>query len=216
MSKVEVKAGDRYNSWEIVRELNKKWNKSRVVLAKCLECGKEYEKRLDDLRQNKTKMCRACNNRKTWTTHGLSNHPLYFVFKDMHSRCEYEKHKKYKEYGGRGIGVCAEWADTYDGLFAFYNWSINNGYKEGLQIDRIDNNSGYCPENCRWVTRSVNNFNKRNVKGYSKRKNKNVWRAYIEKDGKTIEICCSSEEEAIKVRKKLELQYYGENTQNYR
>lgn len=212
--KIEVKAGDRYGSWEVIKELDKKWAKSRVFLCKCLECGKEYEKRLDDLRQGNTLMCRSCNNKKTWTKHGLANHPIYHVFKDMHKRCEYEKHKSYKEYGARGIKVCKEWEDTEEGLTNFYNWCMSHGYEKGLQLDRFNNNKGYSPDNCRFVTVSQNNFNRRNVKGYGKRGNR--WRAYIRKDGKMYEVYCDTEEDAKEVRQLLELKYYGENTQNYR
>ena len=212
--KLEVKAGDRYDSWEIIKELDKRWARSRVFLCRCLECGNEYEKRLDDLRQHKTKMCKSCNNKKTWTKHGLANHPIYHVFKDMHTRCEYDKHKSYEKYGGRGIKVCQEWEDTEEGLINFYNWCMSHGYEKGLQLDRFDNNKGYAPDNCRFITVSQNNFNKRNIKGYGKYKDK--YRAYIKKDGKYIEVHCDTEEDAIEARKALELYYYGENTQNYR
>lgn len=213
--KVEVYSGDIYGSWKIIKELDKKWCKSRVFLCKCMECGKEYEKRLDDLRGGRTKMCKACNNKKTWTTHGLSNHKLYSVFKDMHSRCEYKKHHKYSNYGGRGIMVCKEWEDTDEGLINFYNWSIENGYEDGLQLDRYDNYKGYSPENCRWVTISMNNFNRRNIKGYRKVRD-NLWEVNITKENKLYSKYAHSEEEAINIRKKLEMKYYGEYSQNYR
>ena len=64
----------------------------------------------------------------------------------------------YKRYGGRGIKICDEWLNDKE---SFYQWAINNGYKEGLQIDRIDNNGNYEPSNCRWVTFKQNNNNRR-------------------------------------------------------
>ena len=67
-------------------------------------------------------------------------------------RCENPKSSNYKHYGGRGIGVCEEWHD----LKTFAEWSYQNGFDEAtadrnFQLDRIDTNADYCPDNCRWV-----------------------------------------------------------------
>ena len=64
----------------------------------------------------------------------------------------------YHRYGGRGISHCDEWKD----FEPFHEWAMESGYKDGLSIDRIDNNGDYCPENCRWVTASDNSKNRRN------------------------------------------------------
>ncbi len=95
-------------------------------------------------------------------THGLSkNQPrLFGMWMSMKSRCENPNRDKYKDYGGRGIVVCKEWHDAA----VFATWAFSNGYKEGLQIDRIDNDKGYYPENCRWVTPKKNSRNRRNTK----------------------------------------------------
>lgn len=85
---------------------------------------------------------------------------LYCVWKTMILRCEDEKREKYPAYGGRGIKVCEEWHD----VGTFFQWALENGYKHGLQIDRIDNNGNYCPENCHWVTAKENSRNRRNTK----------------------------------------------------
>lgn len=71
-----------------------------------------------------------------------------------------KNHHTYEYYGARGISVCEEWNQP-DSYPAFKNWAINNGYKEGLTIDRIDVNGNYEPSNCRWVTQEVQNENKR-------------------------------------------------------
>ena len=65
--------------------------------------------------------------------------------------------KSYKNYGARGITICNEWLE----FKSFYDWSMENGYKEGLTIDRIDNNQGYRPDNCRWTTYLVQSHNLR-------------------------------------------------------
>lgn len=79
----------------------------------------------------------------------------------MIQRCEDVNSAEYHNYGGRGIKVCPEWRND---VYAFINWAKANGYKEGLQIDRRDNDGDYTPENCRFVTPLVNSRNSRRTK----------------------------------------------------
>ena len=77
---------------------------------------------------------------------------------DMRKRCENPKFHAFHRYGGRGIKVCDEWKK----YSAFFKWAKANGYREGLQIDRIDNDGDYCPSNCRFVGADSNKRNKSN------------------------------------------------------
>ena len=85
---------------------------------------------------------------------------LYNSWQNMKQRCTNPNHPKYARYGGRGIKICAEWQD----ITGFFAWAKESGWKNGLTIDRIDNDGDYCPENCRWVYVAENSRKKRTTK----------------------------------------------------
>ena len=92
----------------------------------------------------------------------MNDTKLNGVWRDMKYRCSNPNCKYFKNYGGRGIRVCSEWHEFEE----FYEWSVNNGYKEGLSIDRINSDGNYEPSNCRWVdmkTQQRNRGNNRKV-----------------------------------------------------
>lgn len=106
-------------------------------------------------RKKKMKRTRDANGRFK-PIHGKRHEPIYKIWSAMKRRCNSPKDKRYNNYGGRGITICDEWEKNFE---TFYEWSMKNGYKKGLTIDRIDCNGNYEPSNCRWVTTKVQNRN---------------------------------------------------------
>ena len=94
---------------------------------------------------------------KTFLRHGLSNTPLYLVWRNMKARCLNPRNKNYSDYGGRGIGICDEWMVSDN----FFEWAKSTGYQSNLTIERRDNDLGYCPDNCYWTTRKVQQRHRR-------------------------------------------------------
>ena len=101
-------------------------------------------------------LCKKCGAKDTakWRANNLIRNRLTGIM----SRCYNPNFPKYPIYGGRGITVCEEWRNNPQ---AFIDWALTSGFKKGLQIDRMDNDKGYSPENCHWVTNRVNCRNKR-------------------------------------------------------
>ncbi|EHQ88287.1 hypothetical protein [Desulfosporosinus youngiae] len=93
------------------------------------------------------------------TKHGDVGSKLYNTWGNMRSRCYNKNRPDYPYYGGRGITICKEWRDSYQ---SFKMWALQNGYHDGLTIERADNNKGYFPDNCLFATRFQQSRNKRN------------------------------------------------------
>lgn len=147
-----------------VFETTQKNGKTQIIYLCICDCGKEKRVSRSSLIYKKVHSCGClqkeivkkigCRNRK----HGKIPKKLYRVWEGMHERCRDVKNASYPRYGGRGITVCPEWKD----YIVFRDWALKNGYKEGVSIDRIDNDGNYEPSNCRWVELSIQSQNKRN------------------------------------------------------
>lgn len=146
--------GEKYNRLTITEYLGKDNHGKHIVKCKC-DCGNEnHITRYNALKRQNTKSCGCIRKEKPSNlSHGLRDTKLYNVWANMKQRCLNEKNPSYKYYGGRGITICDEWANDFH---CFYSWAMCNGWNDELEVDRIDNNMGYSPENCRIVSHKQN------------------------------------------------------------
>jgi len=189
--RIKVEPGEKYGRLTIVKEVSPyvlPSGKSPSRRFECLcECGETTLVKLSHLRTNRIKSCGCLSVDRLVervTQHGLSKHPLYFVWASLVNRCTNPEHPCYHHYGGRGITVCKEWREN---IGKFIDWAVKNGWKEGLCIDKINNNKGYFPGNVRFVDDGLSRRNQcvirvNNTSGYSgvsMDKRDGVWVAYI-------------------------------------
>lgn len=154
----EINIGFRSGNLEVIK-VNRVDKRGNTWLCKC-DCGKEvvaWGSNLIDRpyrRANKSCGCLK-NNRKRGT---MEHNRAYNIWYGMNARCYNPRTITYPKYGAKGITVCKEWQEDFNG---FLDWSLSNGYADDLTIDRIDPSGNYSPDNCRWVDKYVQSQNRR-------------------------------------------------------
>lgn len=158
-----------------------------MALYKCGVCGNGFKTVLN----TRAKSCQPCANKTRNIKHNLTNtnRKMLNVWNSMMQRCNNKNSDAFVNYGGRGITVCERWANPLN----FVDDMLPT-YKEGLSIDRINNNGNYEPSNCRWATKKVQQRNRRAIskrntsgfKGVSFSKVMNKWRARVNINKKEI------------------------------
>ena len=156
---LENQVGKTYGMLTVLAEAERA-GKNRRVLVRCsCEAAPEKVVYLGDIRSGATTSCGCANKaalKAANTTHGLRQHPLYRTWAQMLQRCQNPNYGQYSDYGGRGIAVCERWQKFEN----FYE-DMQPTHREGLTLDRKENNQGYSSENCRWATRTEQNRNQR-------------------------------------------------------
>lgn len=177
--------GKRFGFLTAIECVGKTKSGSLKWLCKC-DCGNEVIVRSGALGSGNTKSCGCYQKqraREAQTVHGETDTHLYWLWKNVKTRCYNRNSEKYYAYGARGIQMCSEWRDSYG---VFRDWAYANGYAEGLTIDRIDVNGNYEPSNCRWATQKVQQNNRTNNR-------------YITHAGRTRTLTQWSEETGISI-----------------
>ena len=147
--------GNRFGRLIVIKKIGRYNNGNVKWLCKC-DCGNETIVGSHNLRTKSILSC-GCFHAEQNTVHGMSNTNLYSRWISMKKRCYNSNEKCFKDYGGRGIFVDELWRDNFK---EFYDWATSNGWNPELELDRIDNNGPYSPENCRWITHQQNCINR--------------------------------------------------------
>ncbi|MCB1454401.1 MAG: hypothetical protein KDJ43_12215 [Rhizobiaceae bacterium] len=152
MSKFIDLTGQRFGKLTVIEQSGKTKHGATLWRLTC-DCGGETTAHTGELRAGRRKACKCGLSQPK---HGMRNTRLYRVWTAMKVRCTSEKHPRYHRYGGRGISVCESWQE----FEPFAEWALANGYRDDLQIDRINNDGSYEPDNCRFVTAAENMANR--------------------------------------------------------
>jgi hypothetical protein len=162
MPKLKIDKGTKYGKLTVIKEGVRiklpSGQYNRTITCKC-DCGSVKDIRVVHLTRGRTKSCGCLLTLSGKKTHGKSHTDIYTVWRGVKNRVK-PYHSERHLYYDKGIEINEEWKNDFE---IFEEWSLKNGYKKGLQIDRIDNSKGYYPDNCRYVTPSVNVNNRDNT-----------------------------------------------------
>lgn len=206
--------GKKFGRLIAIRDIGSSNDKGRVWEFQC-DCGKVKTARSSDVRNGKIRSC-GCLHRdmlvEEKTTHNMHGTRIYRIWRNIKTRCLNPNASHYSRYGGQGISICDEWRDSFE---SFRDWALSHGYSDELSVDRIDNDKGYCPDNCRWATLEQQAVNRRTPKtnksghpGVIWREDRKKWVVQIRRDKVTYNLGqFDLIEDAVEAREAWKLSY---------
>lgn len=196
--KHKYEIGMRYGRLTLVKVA---YRKNHRNIWECLcDCGNTHY--VMDCNLGRGCLSCGCLSRDKHKTHGESKTRLYQIWAGMKKRCYNPNEPAYKYYGGRGVIMCDEWENDYS---SFSEWAKNNGYHDGLTIDRIDNDGCYEPSNCKWSTYREQQNNRSvwgSVRYHGIVKDNTGYRAQVTINGEKVYIAHSVDDIEFLVRKR--------------
>lgn len=218
MSKFTDLTGNKYGRLKVICRAKDilRGNRPRTAFECKCDCGTVKIIDAGDLKSGRINSCGCLKSEitsKRMGTHRLTKTRLHNIWTGMKTRCNNENQTSFERYGKRGIKVCEDWENFSD----FYNWAVYNGYADNLTIDRIDNDKGYIPENCRWTNyttqsrnQKIRKNNKTGIKGVSQIGQK--YMAYIHINGRQLKLGrFDTLEKASEARKQAEVKYWDKD-----
>lgn len=215
-NKLKDLTGTRFGKLTVLRRADYNDAYGKPVWVCACDCGAIKDVTSASLRGG-AKSCRHCKQNTSPFYVRSHKNRLYHTWSEMRRRCR-GGCTNHKYYGDKGISYCKEWED-FD---TFAHWAISIGYKPGLEIDRIDGDKDYCPENCRWVTHKMNSRNRKarsnnstGIAGIQEKKRKDgsvyYYATITTDDGIAYLGSYPTIEAAAEVRREAELKYWGFN-----